>query len=130
MVPGRKETRASFPHHPLLFLYTFYLSFTFPSCFSLSPSLSPLLHCFPMLLSLLAFLRVVPHTGPPPGLRNTPSTCPPGSDMSSSFPNPVQRKQGSFEPWLAGGDLERYKSLLRPLPILMFDSYEFMTACQ
>lgn len=55
MVPGRKETRASFPHHPLLFLYTFYLSFTFPSCFSLSPSLSPLLHCFPMLLSLFGF---------------------------------------------------------------------------
>lgn len=35
----------------------------------------------------LAFLRAVP----PPGLRNTPSTCLPGSYMSSCFPNPVQQ---------------------------------------
>lgn len=92
MAPGRKETRALFPH--------------------LSPPLPPLyiqslLHFPPLLQSLilslhyfivsqchfhcLAFLRAVPHTGPPPGLRNTPSTCLPGSFMSSCFPNPVQQ---------------------------------------
>lgn len=66
---------------PLGFLlYTYQFSLSSPS-FSLSPSLSPLFHCFP---------STVWHTGRPLGLRNTPSIYLPTSDMWSCFPNPVQ----------------------------------------
>lgn len=122
MAPGRKESRALFPHlsPPLPPLYIPSL-IHFPSLFrSLAFSLHDFIvsqwhsHC-------LAFLLAVPQTRPPPGLRNTPNTCLPGSDMSSCFPKAVQQTR-QLGARLAGGDLRRHNSLLRPLPIVTFDS--------
>lgn len=88
---------------------------------------SPLLHCFPVLHSVFAFLNVMLHTGPPPGLRNTPSICLPRFAVSSCFPNPVQKTR-QLEARLAGGDPRRCNSLLRPRSIHMFDLKEYLRA--
>lgn len=86
---------------------------------------SPLLHCFPVLHSVFAFLNVMLHTRPPLSLRNMPSICLPRFAMSSCFPNPVQKTR-QLETRLAGGDPRRCNSLLRP--ILMFDLKDYLRA--
>lgn len=84
---GGQKPELYFLTSPLLFLlYAYHLSFTFPPCFSLHYFIVS--QCWP---HCLVFLSVLPHTGPPPGLRNMPSKCQPCSDMSSYFPNPVQQ---------------------------------------
>lgn len=130
MAPGRKETRALFPHlsPPLPPLYILSLIY-FASLFqALAPSLSPLLHCFPMALSLFGFpAHSAAHrtsTRSQEHAKYVPTRF--LQYMSSCFPNPVQqtRQHGAR---LAGGDLKRYDSLLRPRPLLL-DLHEFLRA--
>lgn len=89
-MPGT-ETRALFPHlsPPLLPLYIV-TSHSLCPCFGLPSSLSiTSLFRNASFTVWLSCCRVMLHTGPPPGLRNTPTTCQPSSYMSSCFPEPL-----------------------------------------